>query len=440
MGIDSEGNTSRVLYLEDSKVDADLVKETLLSSGMIHSIEIACNKNEYLSLLEKNQYDIILADYKLPSFDAPEALKIAKEMYPELPFICISGVIGEETAVEFLKMGATDYLLKDRIQRLPAAIERAIEEAKQLETNNRINLAIKETSVLFESIINTTPGMIWMAGLDMTRNWFNKAWLSFRGKLETTEQFDGWFEGLHKDDTDRVKAKYINAFRTKCSYNLEYRLQRSDGQYRWIFEEGHPRYSASNEFVGFIGACTDVTNQKMGEIRIGKLKSVHTVLRNILTVLTSDFSIEDKRLQIFETAVNLDSVALSFLIEKDEDRTSFKVISANENKKNGSEYISECLFRQDFQSNCPMAKVFRSNKHEICNYLKDDDAFMDCKNLAVDLGIRSVSVFPIHKKGEIIAAYVICSEDASYFDKDTTKMFDELSKNISQAITYTTRK
>lgn len=130
---DTEAATSRlrVLLLEDQPEDAELLRERLLHDGFDLEMEVATGRDEYLSLLTSHEYDIILADYTLPDFDAPRALEAAAEAGVCTPFICVSGTVTESQAVELLRHGADDYVLKDSIARLSFAIKRALRSAEE---------------------------------------------------------------------------------------------------------------------------------------------------------------------------------------------------------------------------------------------------------------------------------------------------------------------
>src|SRR5450830_935293 len=118
----------RILHLEDSPLDAELIREGLIEAGLSMQLDWAANEQEFTSFLQHGAYDLILADYRLPGFDAPAALVLTKSICPDIPFIAVTGAVGEEQAVEFLKQGATDYVLKSRLSKLPVAIERAMAE------------------------------------------------------------------------------------------------------------------------------------------------------------------------------------------------------------------------------------------------------------------------------------------------------------------------
>lgn len=133
-----------VLVLEDSESDFVLTKEQLIDAGYTLSIARVETEIEYTGSLRTNPYDIILADFKLPGFDAFGALRVRNEICPETPFICVSGSIGEETAIELLKSGAVDYVIKDRPERLPFAVGRALDEAREKKLRNQNDEDLKE--------------------------------------------------------------------------------------------------------------------------------------------------------------------------------------------------------------------------------------------------------------------------------------------------------
>ena len=128
---DSAGRSARILILEDEAWDAELAQRLLTSAGLKLTAVVVDTKASFIEQLAAFQPDIILSDYHLPGFTGQEALKIAQELHPDIPFIIWSGVLGDEAAVELIKQGATDYVLKDRPARLPSVILRALAEVEQ---------------------------------------------------------------------------------------------------------------------------------------------------------------------------------------------------------------------------------------------------------------------------------------------------------------------
>src|SRR5512138_3851794 len=121
----------RILFLEDSEADSQLITRQLNRAGIHFDATRVSARDEYIAALGSGDFDVILADYALPTFDGLSALAIALEACPDVPFIIVSGVLGEERAIDTLKAGATDYVLKQGLARLAPAVRRALEEAEE---------------------------------------------------------------------------------------------------------------------------------------------------------------------------------------------------------------------------------------------------------------------------------------------------------------------
>jgi DNA-binding NtrC family response regulator len=125
------GEPARILILEDEAWDAELAQRLLTSAGLSFSAVVVDARESFVEQLTAFRPDVIISDFALPGFSGGDALQITRERSPETPFIIWSGMLGDEAAVELIKQGATDYILKDRPARLPSAVDRAINEARQ---------------------------------------------------------------------------------------------------------------------------------------------------------------------------------------------------------------------------------------------------------------------------------------------------------------------
>jgi PAS domain S-box-containing protein len=121
------------------------------------------------------------------------------------------------------------------------------------------------TPMEYRLLIEHSPVMVWRAGLDAKCDYFNDTWLEFTGRSMGQELGDGWAEGVHPDDLQRCVAHYLDHFHRRASFEMEYRLRRSDGVYRWIFDRGVPYADDSGAFAGFIGSCVDVDERRRAE-------------------------------------------------------------------------------------------------------------------------------------------------------------------------------
>jgi PAS domain S-box-containing protein len=121
---------------------------------------------------------------------------------------------------------------------------------------------------------DTAPVFIWMAGTDSLRTFFSKPWLEFTGRSFELEQGNGWTEGIHPDDIQRTLDTYLTAFNARRNFEMEYRLRRADGVYRWVVGAGVPRFMPNGDFLGYIGSCFDITERKYAEEEIRKLNMI----------------------------------------------------------------------------------------------------------------------------------------------------------------------
>jgi signal transduction histidine kinase len=141
----------RVLYLEDDIADAELARDTLELDGFVCDVTRVETESGFRAVLQQGGLDVILADYALPSFDGLSALKITLWQRPDLPFIFVSGTMGEEVAIEALKIGATDYVLKTRLSRLVPSVQRALREARERAELRRAEQALRTERKLAEA-------------------------------------------------------------------------------------------------------------------------------------------------------------------------------------------------------------------------------------------------------------------------------------------------
>ncbi|CAN1210602.1 histidine kinase [Tumidithrix helvetica PCC 7403] len=142
------------------------------------------------------------------------------------------------------------------------AIRFDITERKQAE------LAVQESEARFRYLADHAPVLIWMSGLDTLCFHFNKTWLDFTGRTMEQEFGNGWTEGVHPDDFQFCLDVYSTSFEMRQSFEMEYRLRRFDGEYRWLLDTGIPRFDADGEFLGYIGSCLDISDRKQAEQEI----------------------------------------------------------------------------------------------------------------------------------------------------------------------------
>jgi PAS domain S-box-containing protein len=125
--------------------------------------------------------------------------------------------------------------------------------------------AARESEERFRAMANSATALVWIADTDKLCTWFNNPWLEFTGRTMEQECGNGWAEGVHPDDLGRCLETYVQSFDARKNFRMEYRLRRRDGEYRWLLDNGVPRFGSSGEFLGYIGSCIDITEMKRAE-------------------------------------------------------------------------------------------------------------------------------------------------------------------------------
>ncbi|HEY6839514.1 MAG TPA: PAS domain S-box protein [Geobacteraceae bacterium] len=146
----------------------------------------------------------------------------------------------------------------------------------------------------YRLLVEQAPIMIWRSGTDALCDYFNERWLDFRGRTMEQELGNGWAEGVHPDDFDHCLAIFRTSFEKRSVFEMEYRLMRHDGEYRWIFDRGVPVWDRDKTFLGYVGSCTDVTERVEAQeaLRRAQEAEIHT-LKGLLPICSGCKKIRD---------------------------------------------------------------------------------------------------------------------------------------------------
>ena len=158
-----------------------------------------------------------------------------------------------------------------------------------LEQSRRIQHSLRDSERRFRDMADNAPVMIWLAGAEGCE-FANKGWLDFRGRALSQERGDGWSQGLHPDDQQRCLASYQASFVARCEFELDYRIRRRDGEYRWIQARGVPRYDGKGAFIGFIGSAIDVTDRRQQEAALRQSEERYRAVVDAQTELVCRFT------------------------------------------------------------------------------------------------------------------------------------------------------
>jgi len=262
----------KILHIEDVKSDAELVERTLRRSDIAFENLVVDTKEEYTKALHEFNPDVILSDHSLPSFNSLDALQILKRTGRNIPFILITATMSEEFAVNVMKEGASDYVLKDRLQRLPSAVINAVRK-HQLDNERQVYLdKIFASEELFTKAELLAEFGTWR--LDLVTNITN--WSAGTYKLlgykqgEVEPSFENFLKNVHPDDVIEVKRNLKNAFSNFQPASGEYRIINKDGSVRYLYAQFEFELNEKGEPAHIIGFNQDVTRSELAKIEIQK--------------------------------------------------------------------------------------------------------------------------------------------------------------------------
>jgi PAS domain S-box-containing protein len=256
----------RILYLEDEPRDAELVRAALEAEGIACKITRVETEPEFSASLKQGSFDIILADYGLPSFDGVSALKIAQEICPALPCIIVSGTVGEEVAIDTLKLGATDYVLKTRLSRIVPSVQRALREAEQKNQRKRAEDALHRNEAYLAEAqrLSHTGSFGWQVSSGDIY-WSEETFRIFGFESTIRPTLERVFERIHPEDRQLVRRVIDSAAQERKSFDFEHRLLMPNASVKYLRVVGRPSTKDESGELEFVGAVTDITNRRRDE-------------------------------------------------------------------------------------------------------------------------------------------------------------------------------
>jgi PAS domain S-box-containing protein len=269
--------TLRVLLVEDSENDAMLLLRELRRCGYQPYSQRVCTPEDMQEALRAadardEPFQVVISDYYMPRFRAPDALRLLRELGYDVPFIVVSGKKGEDAAVEIMKAGANDYLTKENMSRLCPAIEREVREAEVRGERERAKKALGLSEDRFRRLVEQIPAVTYVqepidSDTPKAITYMSPQYEAMLGYPAETEILDEehWLRMLHPDDRERVLAEELRTDETGEPYRIEYRLIARDGRVVWVHDEATLVRDEEGNALYWLGVQYDITELKRTE-------------------------------------------------------------------------------------------------------------------------------------------------------------------------------
>jgi PAS domain S-box-containing protein len=349
-----------ILVVDDEPGSLSLLTGVLTSEG--YHVRVADSGRLALASIDAWLPELILLDIRMPGMDGFEVcrrLKVGGKSQ-RVPVIFITAASDLEERVKGLAVGAVDYITKPFQKEELLARVRTHIELSRLRENLEIQVSektaeltiivdhLRETEERFRNMADTAPVMIWLAGTDKLCTFFNKTWLTFTGRRLEEEQGDTWRKAIHPADLEQCFRIYTSAFDARRDFQLEYRLRRADGEYRWVLDNGIPRFAPSGAFAGYIGSAVDITDLKRIQQEALSRQKIETLV-SLTRGIAHDFNnmvgsilaqaelaesdIAERLLpveairHIKEVAIRASEIVRELMIYSGEEKTSFQLVN-----------------------------------------------------------------------------------------------------------------
>lgn len=251
-----------ILHLEDDPKDAKLVRSKLESDDWACKIQLVQSKADFENALRSSDYDIILADYNVPGYHGVDALRFTLANQPDIPFIFVSGAIGEDAAIEGLTQGATDYVLKQKMSRLIQAVKRALNESEIKKSNKRAERALKEKTEELNRYFSSALDLLCIADTEGYFIRLNPQWEPTLGYPISELEGRKFLDFVHPDDLENTLQAISMLNQQKEVLNFINRYRCKNGDYKWIEWRSLP------EDNRIYAVARDITDRKETELKL----------------------------------------------------------------------------------------------------------------------------------------------------------------------------
>src|SRR3989449_1052303 len=438
--------TLRVLLAEDVAADAELEIREIKRAGLRVSHRIVDSEKDFIRALREFAPDVILSAFAMPQFDGMDALRLAKELAPDTPFIFVSGTLGEEYAIRALKNGATDYVVKSNLARLSAAVERALAEAKVLRERRqteaeleiaRERLQEREAGLRRAQLMAKLGHVI--TGIDGTfESWSETLRPLIGGEPSRRPNSPReWLDMLHRDDGKRSRSASIEAGVRGPRVDVESRLHRPDGAWMHIRQVIEPlqEQSAVAESRRWFSTLQDITEQKRAEEKIKRLNRVYAVLSGINALIVRAADRDELFREACRIAVELGRFPLAWIAVVERAEARIRPVAWRGGDETYFRAMPLGLEPANAETFGLAGRAVVERQAIVANDMANDPRV----RLRVEAGRRgfgSIAVLPLVVEDDVVGVLTLYAREVGFFDEEEMTLLRELAGDISFALDH----
>jgi diguanylate cyclase (GGDEF)-like protein/PAS domain S-box-containing protein len=422
-------STIRLLLAEDEPADQELELRELKRAGLRIEPRIAVRSEDFTQGLREFSPDVVVSDFSMPGFDGMEALRLTRELAPDVPFIFVSGTLGEDYAIRALKSGATDYVLKSNLIRLPAAVERALVGAEERRARRRAEAGLRRAQGMAKlAHVITGPG----GGFESWSESLPRLIGSDDAGLPRTTR--AWLELLHPDDRETLRETSIALGRGGGRAEVEYRLRRSDGQWIDIRQVIEPLEASDAPQAGrWFGTLQDITEQKQAENAVRRLNRVYAMLSGISSLVVRAGNLGALFQEACEIAVREGRFPMAWIGLVSEAGQRVDVVASAGDVS--GDYLAKMPLELKPGSAGMAAIAVRTGVAVVANDIESDQRFV-VRREALERGFRSIAVLPLVVEQKVVGVMALYAEQTRFFDEAEMRLLNELAGDVSLGVDH----
>jgi len=431
---DASGRRVTLLIIEDNRDDAELMVQCLRSAGFEVTADVVASREEFSAFIRSRRYDVILSDYRMPEVTGSEIFEAMKEKGVDLPFILVTGSLGEERAVECVKQGMADYVLKDDLARLPMAVCRAVDEWRLRDEREQAQEALRRSEAGYRSLVERSPYGIFRAGLEDGRFLeVNQAVVEMLGyeceadllKMDPARTVYVGGNGV----LDRIR----DHARNRRPWSMEIAWRREDGRIITVELRGGAVLEHER------GCCVelianDITERKLAEVRIRQLNRLYAVSTHVSQAIVRIRNGIELLQGVCRIMVEEGDFRLAWVGRPDSERGQIKPVVQ---WGPGAGYLSsvQVSAADEAEGRGPAGSALRRGAHHICQNIETDPEFLPWREQARRYGLGgSAGSFPLTLKGRAAGVITLYSGEPQFFDEECLALLDEMAATVSFAL------
>jgi PAS domain S-box-containing protein/diguanylate cyclase (GGDEF)-like protein len=428
----------KVLLIEDSAADAELILRALRERDRPVEHRRVSSEADLRTVLAEFGPDVILSDFAMPGFSGPEALGICSEQSPEVPFLFVSGTIGEERAIDALQSGASDYVLKDNLARLPSAVRRAIHEARNRLQRQIAEQALFESEERFRSIVETSDDWIWEGLTDTTAVYTNGAIARILGYQPHELLGTPATELMLPEDRKQVEERLPKIVAAREGWRRwRLRWRHRNGSIRVLESTATPRLDENGELIGFRGLDHDITESLEREARIRHLARIHSVLGALGTAVLRAGSREALLRNACQVAVENGGFRAACISVRDPDANTIRVVSSYGDSAVLAQVAPEepiSLSDPDTYARHPAIRAYEGNRTVIVRDFGESGESPQLREEMRRVGVAAQATIPIG--ADAMGLLVLYSDEPQEFGEEEMALLERLAGEIDFASVF----